>query len=1060
MQKILIIADTHFRAYRLEDQLYNLKQIIDYANKEQVNCLLHLGDYFHDKNIISGKDLRYGTAGDVINKPLELFDKLPCRKIMILGNHDYPRAGHDDALKIIEDHGWKVIREISVQDLIMGVNLKCIPYAPHAPSIECLKTHNNRINIVVGHLTIAGVKPTKSNYQIMDDRFCFTHGQIEELKPNHVFLGHIHSLQEWYIGSAWQNNFGEAGNVTGAILLTIDGKKTKTERIFFDSIEYVSIPASKYKPEEINEKDHYIIRGEINEADLPENVRVEAEVEKIIIKERDRVDVGSSYADQFSKWVQLNAEDAPLNVLDYLQGCLPSSDKINDSEHDLTCIRKVKMQNIGGTHRNFEQDFQQHDEIIIFGENGIGKSQLLESPLLTFFGYSPSYGNFGNVCNADFGDAEIAVEFESMGKVYNAVRSANVGKTIKQSASLLDAEGNLLAGPKVKDFESAIQAIVGEKEFMLSSNFSSQGLIDDLIDAKPSERKDFFHRMLNIEHYKIIADNAKEKLSEAETELSGLKSLNEKFQIVNNTENLKEEIKNLIKNRNEVEGELTEQKSAHKIAEKLLYDMKLKFDTQVSKKRELDVLQQAKNDSLEILQKKHDKIENLKEILKQKDQIEADYNELVIKQEELKQVEFDLNENNSVKQKQQELKFKIEQLINQGKLEKQKLENEIKRNNSILEKTNIRISLLETAGCKPNFFECPFLDDAKKAILEKTNIENSNAELQEKIDKKDFAHDTRSKLTEAKKELAGLVLKDVDMDNHKKLKNFTSQASAILMNMTTLETAKMTIEREQEEYEKLNKKILDKDEDMFILDKQINLTTELVFECKQAEENESKLRTACEELSRNLNQIKIDISLKNGKMEQIEKFEIELEKSKTRIEELTEIIEFYNVIKKAFDKNGIPQLVISSALPEINAIIQELIEKTGVQIQLSIDTVRELKTGSQREDVFIVGSLRGNTRDVSLFSGGQRQFFKLILRFAISIYNNRKNANRIKVLWLDEPFRNLDAEFSMAIITLVKDLKNYFKQVWITSHENEYQDYFKTPFEMVFEQGTAMLKGI
>ncbi|GAH60644.1 unnamed protein product, partial [marine sediment metagenome] len=110
-------------------------------------------------------------------------------------------------------------------------------------------------------------------------------------------------------------------------------------------------------------------------------------------------------------------------------------------------------------------------------------------------------------------------------------------------------------------------------------------------------------------------------------------------------------------------------------------------------------------------------------------------------------------------------------------------------------------------------------------------------------------------------------------------------------------------------------------------------------------------------------QSKFDQCLKLGK----EKKEISKELEKSKKEQ-----NIYEKLIVAFGKNGIQALIIENALPEIEEEANDLLAKlTNNSTQISIESLRDLKSGGIKETLDIKISDELGIRDYELYSGGE-----------------------------------------------------------------------------------------
>ena len=152
---------------------------------------------------------------------------------------------------------------------------------------------------------------------------------------------------------------------------------------------------------------------------------------------------------------------------------------------------------------------------------------------------------------------------------------------------------------------------------------------------------------------------------------------------------------------------------------------------------------------------------------------------------------------------------------------------------------------------------------------------------------------------------------------------------------------------------------------------------------------------------------------------------------------------------EAFGKDGIQALVIESAIPEIedeaNAILRRL---TDNRIQVTIESLRDLKGGGSREtlDVKIADEL--GERSYELYSGGEAFRTDFALRIALSKVLARRAGTRLRTLIIDEGFGTQDARGLEQLTAAIQQISNDFDKVLVVTHLDEMKDAFPVRIEV------------
>ncbi|MGV2436745.1 MAG UNVERIFIED_CONTAM: hypothetical protein LVT10_19170 [Anaerolineae bacterium] len=93
----------------------------------------------------------------------------------------------------------------------------------------------------------------------------------------------------------------------------------------------------------------------------------------------------------------------------------------------------------------------------------------------------------------------------------------------------------------------------------------------------------------------------------------------------------------------------------------------------------------------------------------------------------------------------------------------------------------------------------------------------------------------------------------------------------------------------------------------------------------------------------------------------------------------------HDQLKEAFGKNGVPAMIIETAIPELEAIANELLFRmTAGRMTLKLSTQREKVTGGTSETLQIDIMDELGQRNYEMFSGGEAFRINFALRIALS----------------------------------------------------------------------------
>jgi len=157
----------------------------------------------------------------------------------------------------------------------------------------------------------------------------------------------------------------------------------------------------------------------------------------------------------------------------------------------------------------------------------------------------------------------------------------------------------------------------------------------------------------------------------------------------------------------------------------------------------------------------------------------------------------------------------------------------------------------------------------------------------------------------------------------------------------------------------------------------------------------------------------------------------------------------YQQLRDAFGKDGIQALIIENAIPEIeretNAILSRL---TDNRIQITIESLRDLKKGGTRETLDIKIADEVGERSYHLYSGGEAFRTNFALRIAISKVLAMRAGARLRTLIIDEGFGTQDSQGLEQLIETIQEISKDFDKVLVVTHLPNLKNAFPVQIEV------------
>jgi exonuclease SbcC len=156
-------------------------------------------------------------------------------------------------------------------------------------------------------------------------------------------------------------------------------------------------------------------------------------------------------------------------------------------------------------------------------------------------------------------------------------------------------------------------------------------------------------------------------------------------------------------------------------------------------------------------------------------------------------------------------------------------------------------------------------------------------------------------------------------------------------------------------------------------------------------------------------------------------------------------------LKKAFGKNGVPAMIIETALPELEASANDILTRmTDGRMNLRLTTQKEKITGGVAETLDIEIADELGTRSYEMFSGGEAFRINFALRVALSQLLARRAGAHLRTLFIDEGFGTQDEDGRNKLVEAINAIQNEFDMVLIITHLEDLRDSF--PVHIVVEK--------
>jgi len=178
--------------------------------------------------------------------------------------------------------------------------------------------------------------------------------------------------------------------------------------------------------------------------------------------------------------------------------------------------------------------------------------------------------------------------------------------------------------------------------------------------------------------------------------------------------------------------------------------------------------------------------------------------------------------------------------------------------------------------------------------------------------------------------------------------------------------------------------------------------------------------------------------------------EEEVARLRPQLQQARRDADLYAKLATAFGKDGIQALIIENAIPEIEEEANQILRRlTHNRTQITIEPLRDLKSGGTRETLDLHISDELGTRSQELYSGGERFRIDFALRLALSKLLAQRAGTKLRTLVIDEGFGTQDADGLEQFVEVIGEISQDFDKVLVVTHLEALKNAFPVRIEVL-----------
>jgi len=762
-------------------------------------------------------------------------------------------------------------------------------------------------------------------------------------------------------------------------------------------------------------------------------------------------------------------------------------------------------------------DFTQFDLACITGENGAGKSSILDAITWNLFGKCRQSNE--SLINLQSDEAIVSFSFEYSGESYKIRRSNKRGKPARLTLKTPELD---LTERTTRDTQNKIESILKiDYDTFIHAVFFLQGESDQFVTASPGQRKQVLFDILGLDAWEKFRLSAAAEIKKIEKSME---------QAQGSMQILEEDVRKapeVVSDLEIVEDELPAIEEELSIAQISLDEGQKKKNEWLDWKAELTKIKENKQIANGKRNELNTRVQSLlnqqrenAEIISRKEQIVKDY----ARSKELTQLLGDFgtkeiehgklqNSLSGLETKLQEVEDNLLEIPEHEKdidgwsnyiddAEKYEIqvnkikENQIKWNAEAVQKAAEKHELSAQIEGLAGHSECPLCKQALKnpeelinlLAKERDNLAKQEQQLWEEIENGGDAIDAiqgkfesvseyRENIATAKATIESvqkahkdfdlnelrdieekIELLDYDKAAGQELRNESELVSNAPRDHGLLEGAEKIGESLDIQIKGLNQDLFDVDATIKEYQTQIESKEGLYPADYPVNDNEMTV------LAHARDEARMKVQLKNQQIGELTQIIKSIEEKKQKLKEIksqekenTELHQNYSILQEAFSKKGVPALLVEQALPQIESKANQLLSRLSDGNMAVHFITQKAYSDSSREDMKETLDIeiqdQAGIRDYEMYSGGESFRINFAIRMALSHVLANRAGAKLRTLVIDEGFGSQDAGGRDRLINAINTVKEEYDKVLVITHIPEVIEAF--PVQLRIEKTAA-----
>ncbi|MBI2298979.1 MAG: SMC family ATPase [Armatimonadetes bacterium] len=342
------------------------------------------------------------------------------------------------------------------------------------------------------------------------------------------------------------------------------------------------------------------------------------------------------------------------------------------------------------------------------------------------------------------------------------------------------------------------------------------------------------------------------------------------------------------------------------------------------------------------------------------------------------------------------------------------------------------------------------LAEAERAEVEITAaitaLRDTLAALDERLSSGAVAAEERAAAERVEAALAELAVDEADLERVDAARRELAEVPALVERLAAAEEQMPAL---RERLERLTARREERVRGLGEVDRQSGELQAKLLDRASEEDRLSALEEALRTLRRELTEQRERLGALTAAVERHRRMRDDLVRAEAEQKEEAKRRTVLDHLVTAFGRDGIPALIIESAVPEIELAANEVLGRlTAHRMHLGIRLQRPTQVGGERETLDLEISDELGTRSYENYSGGEAFRVNFALRLALSRLLAGRAGARLRTLVIDEGFGTQDEEGIEQLVEALHAVGDEFDLVLVVTHLATLKDRFPTRIEV------------